>query len=500
MPTENQPSKTDKLATLPMWVIEQIKEQMSLSPAAWLAITAAVEQAEVPQVLPCEVKLPPGTVIGKGVPVSTLMLAIAQRQGRPAHSLAFAEQHQGEPVAIIGRDWQLLWFSPVGIETLAACCERTGLKIGDKLYRNADPGEVERLRDDLDECDGDRWKLRTERDTLRAQLAECEAMASMVAEREWAEHVGTGPVSSKVEAAFTQLHSELHEAQAKLAERNALLARAAKLARGMVVHPWAEEFARLAADIERIGVSASAEPSVPKCEACKGNGVIGWRRGQTAESYEEGESPCEDCNATGYAHTNGMPVSGACTTCNGLGIVPDGEIVGLDGVEFANGPVECVKDCPDCKPSAPVEIDERAAFERAFVVQEGVFFSRERNEYRSMNGRNIEETDSIDLNLRLSGWMSRAALEGSKPTVLSKCVLCDQLQADLTARDERIDMLEKQVQLADHWLEFASFNNVGEPVEHTQEMRDEFRKKMIAAVFPGYVEASTHGRLNGVTP
>ena len=35
----------------------------------------------------------------------------------------------------------------------------------------------------------------------------------------------------------------------------------------------------------------------------------------------------------------------------------------------------------------------------------------------------------------------RAWLEGSKPTVLSKCVLCDHLQADLTARDERIDTL-----------------------------------------------------------
>lgn len=41
----------------------------------------------------------------------------------------------------------------------------------------------------------------------------------------------------------------------------ALLARSAKLARGMVVHPWADKFASLAADIERIGVSASAEPS-----------------------------------------------------------------------------------------------------------------------------------------------------------------------------------------------------------------------------------------------
>lgn len=59
-----------------------------------------------------------------------------------------------------------------------------------------------------------------------AELAECETMADMVAEREWAEHVGTGDVSSKVEAAFTQLHNDLHEAGEKLAERDVLLQRA----------------------------------------------------------------------------------------------------------------------------------------------------------------------------------------------------------------------------------------------------------------------------------
>ncbi|WAK44830.1 hypothetical protein [Pseudomonas phage PseuP_224] len=73
--------------------------------------------------------------------------------------------------------------------------------------------------------------------------------------------------------------------------------------------------------------------------------------------------------------------------------------------------------CPECgeefdrgKP-APVERDERAEFEQAFVVQEGLYFSAERNEYRSMNGRSIEYTDAKDLNLRLQGWQARAALD-----------------------------------------------------------------------------------------
>ncbi|MFJ7141214.1 hypothetical protein [Pseudomonas protegens] len=78
-------------------------------------------------------------------------------------------------------------------------------------------------------------------------------------------------------------------------------------------------------------------------------------------------------------------------------------------------------DCVKCgalysaEPSAPVERDERAKFEHVFVVQEGVFFSAERNEYRSMNGRPVERTDATDLNLRLQGWQARAALD-SKAT------------------------------------------------------------------------------------
>lgn len=74
-------------------------------------------------------------------------------------------------------------------------------------------------------------------------------------------------------------------------------------------------------------------------------------------------------------------------------------------------------DCVKCgalysaEPSEPVERDERAEFEQAFVVQEGVYFSADRNEYRSINGRPVERTDATDLNLRLQGWQARAALE-----------------------------------------------------------------------------------------
>lgn len=38
-----------------------------------------------------------------------------------------------------------------------------------------------------------------------------------------------------------------------------------------------------------------------------------------------------------------------CKTCGGTRVVDDGEITGSGGVEFENGPIKCVKDCPDCQ-------------------------------------------------------------------------------------------------------------------------------------------------------
>ncbi|HDR9501269.1 TPA: hypothetical protein QDC06_004565 [Burkholderia cepacia] len=61
---------------------------------------------------------------------------------------------------------------------------------------------------------------------------------------------------------------------------------------------------------------------------------------------------------------NRMGEEGVCTTCGGSRVVDDGEITGSGGVEFENGPIKCVKDCPDCNPpapaSAPVGLTEQA--------------------------------------------------------------------------------------------------------------------------------------------
>lgn len=72
--------------------------------------------------------------------------------------------------------------------------------------------------------------------------------------------------------------------------------------------------------------------------------------------------------------------------------------------------------CP-AHPAEQAGGGERAAFERAFTVQEGIYFDDKRGEYRSMNLRAIEATDAQDLNLRLQGWQARAALAQPSPAL-----------------------------------------------------------------------------------
>lgn len=55
------------------------------------------------------------------------------------------------------------------------------------------------------------------------ELKRIEDMAQMVMDREWAEHAGKGPISNKVESAFTQLHNELGVAQSQLSDTHLAL-------------------------------------------------------------------------------------------------------------------------------------------------------------------------------------------------------------------------------------------------------------------------------------
>lgn len=49
----------------------------------------------------------------------------------------------------------------------------------------------------------------------------------------------------------------------------------------------------------------------------------------------------------------------ACKTCNGIGVVDDGEIDCFDdGTPYECGPIKCVKDCPTCTAPPSREVSE----------------------------------------------------------------------------------------------------------------------------------------------
>lgn len=95
MPAENNPAARDeRLVTLPMWIIEAVRAEVRLEVHVWAEMEKRVEESLTrdDQTLPCDVKLPPGTLFSKGTKVSTLMLGIQQRLDFPAHSREFVKQ------------------------------------------------------------------------------------------------------------------------------------------------------------------------------------------------------------------------------------------------------------------------------------------------------------------------------------------------------------------------------------------------------------------------
>lgn len=299
-----------------------------------------------------------------------------------------AEQHQGEHVmTVYGLD-------PLRLDDV----DTSALRVGDKLYTHADAGEVERLRGELGEAKG----------------------------------------------CYDRKANKVSELEGKLAERDALLKnteKAIEMFMPNIGKCFGIDFALLNETLVelRAALSASVEASAPKCSTCKGNGVVGWQRGQTPEQFEQGEDECGDCLGTGHAHSQGMAVPGTCTTCDGKGHVPDGAITGIGSVELENGPIECIKDCPDC---APVERDERnTGHGHVFLRPDGV---RARcggpglcKECSADQARSaLERKPADDIPDFTPGNGNRAERRATG--------LLAQLQADLTARDQRIDDLESQ--------------------------------------------------------
>lgn len=95
MPKENKAAGRDeRMVTVPMWIIEAVRAEVRLELHVWTEMEKWVEESlsRDDQTLPCDVKLPPGTLFSKGTKLRTLMLGIQQRQDFPAHSREFAKQ------------------------------------------------------------------------------------------------------------------------------------------------------------------------------------------------------------------------------------------------------------------------------------------------------------------------------------------------------------------------------------------------------------------------
>ncbi len=83
-----------------------------------------------------------------------------------------------------------------------------------------------------------------------------------------------------------------------------------------------------------------------------------------------------------------------CATCGGTGMVDDGEITcSQGGIPYENGPVKCVKDCPDCKAQPSPAQSEQAEAERPEVAEVAFVL-------RNIGAMDAEDIDGDNVDLR----------------------------------------------------------------------------------------------------
>ena len=272
---------------------------------------------------------------------------------------------QGEPVA-----WK--WTQENGLTLLttkenSTFYEGKGTFTKTPLYAHADPGEVERLRAELETMAADRdaekamkAKAREQRDRVSAQLAEA--------------------------------HTLLREIKA-----------------GVMHKGWVVGVS-IPSQIDS-ALSASAEPSAPsepKCKYCGDTGqIMVGRSGDANDGNAPIMEPCEDCDGSGSSggqmHSNGIDAPEyepfKCETCSGFGIV---------------GNILNAETCTACTPSAPVESDERAEFEKAWAGAVNVEVLDLHRKQFPLTSDADQPYDTPQTQLAWMMWQARAAL-GRKP-------------------------------------------------------------------------------------
>lgn len=69
-------------------------------------------------------------------------------------------------------------------------------------------------------------------------------------------------------------------------------------------------------------------------------------------------------------------------------------------------------DCEACSSPAELaaydEAKERELFEISYGISDGIYWSKDCEAYRSLNGRPVEASDALDATMRLQGWKACA--------------------------------------------------------------------------------------------
>ncbi|HGJ9204478.1 TPA: hypothetical protein ACLESY_002050 [Pseudomonas aeruginosa] len=109
----------------------------------------------------------------------------------------------------------------------------------------------------------------------------------------------------------------------------------------------------------------ASHPAVEQAGANVGHGHV-FPRADGVKMRCGGPGLCSECTAdASRARAALAQPSPKCATCGGTGMVDDGEITCSEGgIPYENGPVKCVKDCPDCKAQPSPAQAEQAEAER----------------------------------------------------------------------------------------------------------------------------------------
>ncbi|HGJ9381279.1 TPA: hypothetical protein ACJX8O_003456 [Pseudomonas aeruginosa] len=128
--------------------------------------------------------------------------------------------------------------------------------------------------------------------------------------------------------------------------------------------------------VEKARAFLATHPAVEQAGGDERAAFDAYRDRRNAVLESEGHKPGSKWHVTN-AHYPTWEASRAalaqpspkCATCGGTGMVDDGEITCSEGgIPYENGPVKCVKDCPDCKAQPSPALAEQAEAERPEVV------------------------------------------------------------------------------------------------------------------------------------